>query len=144
MAYREDEKEEMRIRQRIREILDEKIKDRNYKGEGYSGGRKYKQSKRVERDRKQRQRYRKSHDLQREYKPKRATGYDEFCGYGSYMNAGKYVKDVKRVKAGVKSAKKNDWVKFYKKWLKENKHMGGKEGMRQAGIEYRKMKGGYY
>ena len=145
MAYREDRYEDEKIRQRIRDILEEKIKDRTYKGEAFVGGRKYKQSERAKRDRKQRQYYRRKHELMREYK-QRANGYEECCEMcgQSYMNAGKYEKDIKRVKAGLRASKKNPWIKFYKEWLKDNKHIEGKKALQMASKEYKKMKRGYY
>jgi len=49
-------------------------------------------------------------------------------------------KSVRRVKAGVISAKGNDWIRFYKRWLKDNKHLGGSKGMKLASMEYQNMK----
>lgn len=89
--------DDRKLRERIKEILREKIAMTNQYGGKYDK----KLYKRLKRD----------------------------------MRAG-YVYES-RHKAGIKAAKKNPWVKFLKKWMKEHPNIRGKEAMEQASRDYR-------
>ncbi len=139
MSYKEDPKEDERIRQRIREIMNEKISDRRYKGQAINS---HKELSQVRKDRA----YRKKKDSMREYKPY-AMGYGhkycEMCGsafVGGAKEKKKYGVSSRRVRAGVRSAKKNEWLDFYKDWIRRNKNKkfkgDGRNRIKIAGEDY--------
>lgn len=149
MAYQINPKKQMEIREMIKKIYDENIKNPSYvtssiKGSAYnmSKNKKNKIENKIKELFEEKKRMRGNAYIGGMVTKK---GYGQCCNMcgRSYMNAGRYQKNIKRVKAGHKSVKHNKWVKFYKKWLIDNKHTGGREGMRLASIEYRKIMSGY-
>ncbi len=113
MSYRANPQEDEQIRMRIREILNEKIKDRTYKGEG----------------------------RQRKNKYRRKQTNDDYNYRRGIMEGMAYVggaKNPKRKKAGKKASKKNPWTIFLIGYIDEEG--GGRSAVSRASHEYKIIK----
>ena len=147
MSYQSNPQQDEMIRQRIRAILNEKIRDRTYKGESFVGGRRKrcpKGSRRVAVKtkckstasilRKRARRRKRKAKLTGCYIPEQ---YDY-----SEMMGGIRQKNPNKVIAGKKSSKCNPWIQFYRRWIKDNKAslkgVSGKELAKMAAEDYRR------
>jgi hypothetical protein len=142
MSYQANPAEDYRIRQRIRQILNEKIADRtydgeafvggmSYDGEAFVGGRKYQESQRVRRDRAERKKYNMLGGAKKRLSPQLENLLKSEC----YR-----IKNPNRVQAGKKASKKNPWIQFYKDWVRKHPNMSGKEASKMASKEYKQSK----
>ena len=124
MSYQANPMQEEYIRNRIRDILHEKIQDRTYNGASMTGGQ-YVGGRRRKR--------RKMRGGELDY-------MNEYMG-GRRM---KYKKNPVKVAAGRASAKCNPWIVFYREWVNRNasrvRGMSGQEMAATAAKEYRSLR----
>jgi hypothetical protein len=167
MSYQANPAEDARIRQRIREILNEKISDRTYKGESLIGGKKYKESARVKRDRAERKKYenmvnmlggvkKKKKRKEKKYvEPKIKESFwkalEESTGRKIRKTPARVsplakdflqkhcfkVKNPARIHAGMKASKTNPWIQFYREWVNTHPKMSGAIASKLAAQDYR-------
>ena len=131
MSYQANPAQDENIRQRLRAILNEKIKDRTYKGESFIGGR-----KRATKRRTTRKTAKRKTGARRGRKPTVCYGFGEM----EEMMGGVRGKNPKKVRAGKRGSTKNPWLKFYKAYVRNNKKslagMSGKEIAKKAAKDY--------
>ncbi len=113
------------IRQKVRNILKEKIKDPLYDGRGYNE----KMNDRVRGI---------LTKVVKENKKSVMGGYGMTNYYMKPPQRGG--KNTKRVYSGRKNARKNPWIQFFMKFRRSHPNLEAKEAMRQAAVAYRKRK----
>ncbi len=112
------------IREKVRNILREKIKDPLYDGRGYNA---------VMNDR--------VHSILS--KVVKENKRSVMGGYGMtdfLIKPPKKGKNGNRIDSGRKNASNNPWIQFFKKYQADHPELSAKEAMRKAGVEYRKNK----
>ncbi len=117
------------IRQKVRNILKEKIKDPLYDGRGYNE----KMNERVRGI---------LTKVVKENKKSVMGGY----GMTNYLvqPPRRRGKNVNRVQSGRKNAKTNPWIQHFMKFRRSHPELPAKEAMRQAAAAYRKRKNKKY
>lgn len=135
MAYTSNRNEEEQIRKRVRQILNSKISNPAYDGDGYNGmeDRIHEIFNQINEEKKGVR-----PDLYRR-NPSYTMGYgvlDEMMGGAKRR---KKTKSRKKVSTGKKTSKTNPWIQFLKMWRKRNPHIKGRNAMGMASQEYRVM-----
>ena len=137
MAYTDSPSDDAKMRQKIRSILETKMQDPLYKGEGI------KSNKALEC---------RVHDIltqiNNEQENKHPYLYSrnsaQSMGYGiaDYMvgQAKRKRKNPNKVKSGRKASKTNPWVTFLRQWMKTHPCIPGKQALKAASIAYREQK----
>jgi hypothetical protein len=143
MAY-QDELKEARMRQRMRQIYQEKIYEGNQYGYGYNYGGEgtpagAKKNAYIQ--------YLKKHGTRKGYKPKgkKPKSFWDRCARAEAKKMG-YGAGAKKARKTRKKANpcKNPWLVFLAKYRKMNPGLSYKEAMKEASVAYNAVKGGAY
>ena len=137
MAYTENPAQQAQMRQQIRSIIEEKMTNPLYKGEGLKGSPEL--ENRVQNI---------LTEINKEQSKKHPYLYSkdsaDSMGYGiaDYMVGPKKTKakNPRKVKSGKKSAKFNPWIVFLKKWMKDHPNVTGRAALKGASDAYKKSK----
>ena len=139
MAYIRNEKEDQRIRERMRQILMEEIYGGDLHSSSMHGGEAPKKRK-PRPSKKMRDKFRRMEKKEKSKKEdvfkKRLREY-----LRKTMAEAKRREKMKKEKKNKKSIKKrrkpNPWIIFYRNWIKENPENTGKDGIKCAAIDYK-------